>query len=170
MTRKNDLEVWQNTTRGSRWYKSFGVRGEVIDVLVAPGKVFSLTVDARKYNQQISANSRLDLFRNGDFVLKESSAYTVKEEVESKESLTDEEVTELILQVKHGDAKLGDLTADITSISTLERVADAAEANGVHHSSVSALRRRIEDATVGVAHDKLVKGKEDPAPPKAIQE
>lgn len=156
-------EVWQNTTKGYRWYKAYGVRGEVLDQIVKPGQAFVLSTEARRYNQQLAANARLDLFRNGAFSLKQSSKSTVKTEIESQDSLTDQEILDIVTQVQHGQLKMAEAIENITSDNTLVRLYDAAEASGMHHAKYkSVLRNRMGDH-IAAANEKLRGGRDETA-------
>jgi hypothetical protein len=122
---QSKVEVWKNTATGTRWYISFDLQGRETTKTVQGGRTFTLSTFERQINQERAVSSKMDLFRNGTFVLAKGSEDTEVAEIESPNSLTDAEIAELVQEVVYGDLKVEDAIANIESPVTLGRVWEA---------------------------------------------
>lgn len=59
------IEQWQNTTAGTVYITRIGEYGKRISELVYGGRVFSITPQERRFNQNACASPALDVFING---------------------------------------------------------------------------------------------------------
>lgn len=61
----DQLETWQNATRGRVVLRRVGALGQVRYEMIGSGKTFHITPQERRMNQEICANEDLDFFLNG---------------------------------------------------------------------------------------------------------
>lgn len=61
----DQLETWQNVTRGRVVLRRVGALGQVRHEMIGAGKTFHITPQERRMNQEVAANDDLDFFRNG---------------------------------------------------------------------------------------------------------
>lgn len=59
------LELWRNGGRGRVLVNRFGADGKIRAELIGAGKSFHLTPAERRYNQELAALPKLDVFTNG---------------------------------------------------------------------------------------------------------
>lgn len=61
----DQLETWQNATRGRVVLRRLGALGQVRYEMIGSGKTFHITPQERRMNQEVAANEDLDFFLNG---------------------------------------------------------------------------------------------------------
>lgn len=59
------IETWRNATAGTVYITRIGEYGKRISELIYGGRVFSITPQERRLNQNACANAKLDMFTNG---------------------------------------------------------------------------------------------------------
>lgn len=144
------LEVWRNTAAGSRWYQSFDLQGRTTSKVVAGGKTFTLTAFERQINQEAAAEPHMDLFRNGTFVIVRPSEDTVLDEIQSPESMTDEEIEAGVRAVMYENADLDAWLEGVSSPITLRRVYEQLVIEDAPNTIVSKMKVRMNEVEPGV--------------------
>lgn len=119
---QTSIEVWKNVGAGMCWVTVFNPLGAEVSKNVRGGQTFTLSITERRVNQYSAANSELDLFRNGRFLLLKPSDDTVMDEIESPQSLTDDEIIDIVHQVIHTPEIIDRVLARITSPTTINRL------------------------------------------------
>lgn len=61
----DQLETWQNATRGRVVLRKMGALGNVRYDMIGPGKTFHITPQERRMNQEVAASEKQDFFLNG---------------------------------------------------------------------------------------------------------
>lgn len=141
------VEVWKNVAKGMRWYTRFDVAGRETDGKVNGGRTFTLTPFERQINQEKAANSDLDLFRNGTFVLIRPGEETNEEEIRSSSALTQAEVESLVLQVMAEPDQLQTILDEIgESPVTLDRFKEFGIAHGLPQEQLDVISAAFEEA------------------------
>jgi len=122
---QSKAEVWKNEAAGMRWVKATDRNGKEISRVVQPGKVFTITAFDRQINQDSFATPKLDLFRNGTFVLVKPADDTILEEIESPDSLTEGEVQGIVYDILAKKVTARQAIAKMTSPIALNRILTA---------------------------------------------
>lgn len=63
--RDEDLETWKNSTKGRVVVQRLSALGERRHDMIGAGRMFHLTPRERRVNQELAANSDMDVFMNG---------------------------------------------------------------------------------------------------------
>ncbi len=116
------IEVWKNVGAGMTWVTVFNPLGAEVSKNVRGGGTFTRSITERRINQYSAANSELDLFRNGRFLLLKAAEETVMDEIESPQSLTDEEIITLVHEITYDPEVIDRVLARITSPTTINRL------------------------------------------------
>lgn len=151
---QSKVEVWRNTSRGMRWYIAFDLQGRETTKTVPGNRTFTITTFERQINQERAADPEQDLFRNGTFVLQKPSTETNEKEIESPDSLTDHEVDEMVREIVHGDLRVSDAIADITSLVTLTRIYEVLMAEDATKRTIDTVKRRIKELNPAAATER----------------
>lgn len=164
------LETWQNTSRGNKWYKCFDVQGRETTKVVRGGHTFVLTTQERQMNQEISRPQQ-DLFRNGTFVLKKPSVETLREEIDTPDAMTDADLEQIQRDVTYGEANIGEIVAEITSLNTLQRLLEFFTIDeGSRKSDMDVIKARRQELNPGAAANEtsvvMTKPETEPKPIK----
>lgn len=120
-----DTEIWLNTAPGMRWFKALDLYGRETTKTVSGGRTFTLTIFERQLNQANVASAEQDLFRNGTFSLRKPAEATNEEEVRSPNSLTEAEVSGLVVELMHGEVDVATALAGVSSDVTFNRIIEA---------------------------------------------
>jgi len=120
-----EIEVWANTAAGKRYYVSLDITGREIHKVVNGKRTFSITSFERQLNQERAADTDLDMFRNGTFVLQREAEGTNKEEVSSPNSYTDKEIDQLVRDSILDKDILDSALEKIDSSVTIGRIMDS---------------------------------------------
>lgn len=145
---QSQVEVWRNTMAGPRWYIVFDLQGRETTKLVDGYKTFTLSTFERQLNQSRAANSVLDLFRNGTFILEKESSQTDRDEVASPNALTDFEIEEFARHLMYGkDQKPSEQLWQIDSTVTLERIHEQLVLNEAPKSLITLVKTRQAELT-----------------------
>jgi hypothetical protein len=160
------LEVWKNTTHGMRWCKYHDRSGNENTRIVNSKRTFSITPLDRQLNQDIAATPQLDLFRNGTFELVREAGDTNLEEIQSSDSLTENEVIALSVETLGSPEKVDYYLRDIRSPIALNRVLDQYVADDVDKSAIEYVKAKIAkfDPSVraAVVHEQVTEPVEEP--------
>jgi len=140
-----ELEVWQNTSSGAKWYVCYDRQGRETTKVVKGGRTFTISSFERQINQDLAASPEMDLFRNGTFVLKKESAETDRAEIESPDALTDAEIEEMVREVMHGSVDIADVIADISSLVTMNRIYEALVVEDASASTIEKVKTKIAE-------------------------
>ncbi len=143
------VEVWKNMSKGMRWYTRFDIAGRETDGKVMGGRTFTLTPFERQINQEKAATPELDLFRNGTFLLVREADDTVKEEIRSSDSMTQNEIESKVLEVMADPDQLDVVLAEMKSPVTLDRFHEFAIAHGLEGSMVEKIEAAFHEADGG---------------------
>lgn len=144
------LEVWRNTAAGARWFQSFDLQGRSTSKVVQGGKTFTLTAFERQINQEAAADPAMDLFRNGTFVLVKPAEDTIIEEVQSPESMTDEEIESGVRAVMYEEGvKLRDWLDEVSSPITLQRVFEQLVVEDAPNTLITEIKDMIDEVQPG---------------------
>lgn len=130
------VEVWRNVAKGMRWYTRFDPAGRETSGKVMGGKTFTVTPFERQLNQEKAATSELDAFRNGTFVLVRAAEETIKDEIESPDSLSKNEIESIVHQLLAAPGDLPSILEDISSATTLDRLKEYMIAYGLDVTKV----------------------------------
>lgn len=155
MEARDMVEVWQNTAAGMRWYTALDRQGREMEKTVQGGRTFTLTPFDRQINQDMAANSDLDLFRNGTFVLVKAAGETEMDEIESSDSFTDAELSVLVNEMLAKNKTPEEALASISSPVTLGRLHTAlvlADAPSSMRDAVKA-KKNEQEPTVAVERE-----------------
>jgi hypothetical protein len=138
-----NIEVWKNVTKGMRWFTRFDVTGREADGRVQGGRTFTLTPFERQINQEKAATKELDLFRNGTFVMVRGAEGTIEAEVRSPNSLTQNDLSDLAIQVLAEPGDFEDILSGMEgSVPTLDRFKEFL----IAHSAPSEVTERVQKA------------------------
>ena len=123
MAKVAQRELWKNVSPGLRYYLRLDPIGQQTHGLVQAGKTFTISDIERQLNQEIAHNAEADLFRNGTFVLVKPTKNTIEDEVESVNSLSDQEIELAVAEMLGDDDIPLDLMMEtVTSAVTAERI------------------------------------------------
>lgn len=122
---QQSVEVWKNTAAGPRHFIFFDRLGHETSQLVRGGSTFTITTFARQINQQRAATANLDAFRNGTLVLIKAGEDTEKDEIESSDSFTDNELLSLVHEIMAKNVAIEAAIVTIESPITLDRLREA---------------------------------------------
>jgi hypothetical protein len=119
------LEAWLNAGKSRVFINRYDAKGKIRQELIAPGKTFHLSTAERRLNQEMAANEKLDLFRNGML-----QPVRLIEGTEDAQALTEnpnllqqgEEESIFKLHWRTFEKRI----AEIDNITTLERILEAA--------------------------------------------
>lgn len=140
----DDLETWENISRGRHVIKKFSVRGDLMDEMIGGQRKFHLTTRERQLNMERAATSALDPFSNGMFTpvhLLDSTEDA--EQIASNPNLIGE--TEMVELVKGHVKTLTKRIGDVTNPIVLQRLLQVATESDVSVGKVAAIEARIEE-------------------------
>lgn len=138
-------ELWKNEAAGMRWVTVFDPVGNPKSQIVHPGKTFLVSPLERQVNQDAVHAKGADLFTNGTFTLVRATEETVADEIESVNSLSDDEIEAAIAKVKQGDTSALDLMIEVTySHITASRIYEALVVADVAQSWVSMAKTKMD--------------------------
>lgn len=150
-----EVEVWQNVSLGSKWYKCFDVRGQVTSKVVRGGKTFTLTPLERQMNQESAANPKQSLFLNGTFVLRQKAEATDLSELESPEALTDSQIDDIVRDVTMGDVDITEQVQAMESEVTLSRLFERLVLEDARKSVVDMVKARLDHIHGGDVNERV---------------
>lgn len=144
---KPQVEVWKNTAAGMRWYMTMDALGKEKGITVRGNRTFTITPFERQINQSKAASPEQDLFRDGTFVLITPADLTDMDEISDTQARTDQEITQMVNDLK-GDPKLIDeFLTGIDSPITLNRLLEDIVVDGtVAKSVIDAVKKQIAEA------------------------
>lgn len=161
---RENVEVWKNTAAGMRWVKVLDRQGREIGKTIPGGRTFTITTFDRQVNQDASAATSLDLFRNGTFVLIKGAEETNPDEVESSNSLTDAELATMVHEILAKNVTAKNAIRDIESPVTLMRLLEALVLEDAPKSAVEAVKAKKNAVEPGAAVEREIV---EPPKPKA---
>lgn len=136
------VEIWKNTTHGMRWCKQHDRGGNEVTKIVNSKRTFSITPLDRQLNQDIAATAELDLFRNGTFVLVKEADDTNHDEIQSPDSVTDDEIAALVMEVLGNPEGVDHYLKGINSPVALNRIYDQFVADDVDKSVIEYVKMK----------------------------
>jgi hypothetical protein len=123
MAKLAQRELWKNVSTGLRYYIKLDPLGNQTHGLVQAGKTFTISDIERQLNQEIAHDGEADLFRNGTFVLVRPTKHTIEDEVESVNSLSDNDIEVAVSEMLGDDSVPLELMMEtVTSAVTAERI------------------------------------------------
>lgn len=143
------VEIWKNTAPGMRWMTTINALGNDTSKVVRGLQTFNLTTLERQMNQEKAASRKQDLFRNGCFVLVKAGKDTNLSEIESTDSLTDIELTQMAHEIQAGNTTVQDVMAPIASPQTMARLRETLVLEGASVSDVQTAKERIAELEGG---------------------
>lgn len=138
----NKYETWKNATRSTVVLKKHDRKGNLVDEVIRGGKIFAITPEERRMNQEIAANQKQDMFMNGLLApvrLLESSD-DVQELQSNPNHMTDEDIIE-VFKIKSAKAFKERVSA-VTNPLTLKRMLEVA-----HLEEANAMVKQVEYVT-----------------------
>ena len=147
MSTEDKLEVWKNTSAGMRWVKTHDRAGNEATKLVQGGRSFAILPFDRQVNQDMAASPGQDLFRNGTFVLVKASKDTNEDEIESPDSLTDNELYALSMEIQGTPEGVAHFTRDITSPIALNRLVEQLVLDEAPKDAVAYVKSKAAEAS-----------------------
>ncbi len=123
MAKVAQRELWKNVSPGLRYFIKLDPIGNQTHGLVQAGKTFTISDIERQLNQEMAAEATADLFRNGTFVLVKPTEDTELDEVESVNSLSDNDIEVAVSEMLGDDTVPLELMMEtVTSAVTAERI------------------------------------------------
>lgn len=156
-----EVEVWQNVSLGSKWYKCFDVRGQVTTKVVRGGKTFTLSPLERQMNQESAANPKQSLFLNGTFVLRRPAEATDMAELASPEALTDEQLNDIVRDVMFAELDITELIGELQSEVTLQRLHEKLIVEDAKKSVIDLVKARLDHLHGGDINERVQVTKPD---------
>jgi len=145
MVKVAQKELWKNVSSGLRYYIRLDPLGNQTHGLVQAGKTFTIGALERQLNQEIAHDSEADLFRNGTFVLIKQTKDTIADEVESVNSISDQEIEEAVHQLLAEDPVPLELMMErVTSQVTAQRILEEVIVQDVPQSYVDKAKELVE--------------------------
>jgi hypothetical protein len=118
-----EKELWKNVAPGLRYYMILDVMGNQTHAVVQPGRTFSISPLERQLNQSAAYDPKADLFRNGTFVIVKKSGETIADEIESPNSISDQEIEDAVAELLGGDSVPIELMLErVSSAVTAQRL------------------------------------------------
>ena len=164
---QSKLEVWRNTSAGARWYQAYDLQGRQSSRTVPGGKTFTITAFERQINQEMAAEPHMDLFRNGTFVIVKPAEDTILDEIQSPDSMTDEEVTAGVRAVMYEEASLDEWLDGITSPVTLDRIYTEFVLEDAPTTVISRMKEKLEEVRPSVPERVVVSTGDNAEPSEA---
>lgn len=118
------VEVWKNTAAGMRWCVTLDRQGKSAEIIVRGGRTFPITPFDRQMNQDRAESANSDLFRNGTFVLVKAADETDMDEITSADSLTDNELIALSMEILADPDNIDFILGQIRSPIALQRIGE----------------------------------------------
>ncbi len=146
MNAPTNVEVWKNTANGPRHYITFGMQGQELSKVVQGNRTFTLTTFERQINQERAASPEQDLFRDGSFVIVKDSEETNENEIESDNSVTDQELGEMVSEILHDAEFLDGVLTKLTSANSLNRLLEFLVAEDASMSVIERTREAFQEA------------------------
>ena len=156
MSGNESVEVWKNSAAGMRWIKVLDRQGREIGKTIQGGRTFTISTFDRQVNQDAAAESDLDLFRNGTFVLVKASTETNEDEIESSDSLTDAELATMVHEILAKSLTAEQAIFKITSPVTLGRLLEALVVEDASKSAIDAVKAKKQNVEPGAAVEREV--------------
>lgn len=157
MNVEETIEVWRSKSRGLCSVKVLDTLGRESDKLIRGEQTFTISSTERQMNQYAAANTELDMFRNGMFVLVQAAKSTDMEEIKSPDSWTDDEIEDSIMQAT-GDIAAGDdnvtfakIIESLSSVVTLTRFKEEAAMQELNPAYRELIDARISEVDPGRA-------------------
>lgn len=123
MAKVAQRELWKNVSPGLRYFLKLDPLGMQTHGLVQAGKTFTISDLERQLNQEIAHDAGADLFRNGTFVLIKPTDETIEDEVQSVNSLSDQDIESAVAEMLgDDDVPLELMMETVTSAVTAERI------------------------------------------------
>jgi hypothetical protein len=139
-----DLETWKNATLGRVVLKKYNQRGELSDEMVGGGRVFHISPKERRINQEMAANSDLDMFKNGQLtpVRLIDTEEDAKELASNPNAMSETEMHELF----KGNWKTFDARVQqVSNAVTLQRMLQVASEMDATLRQVEVVKARLEE-------------------------
>ena len=165
VTSKSTVELWKNTANGMRWYIEFDVRGAETTKTVTGGRTFTISTLARQVNQERAASPDMDLFRNGTFLLVKESDETNRDEIESPESITDEQIETMVNEVMAKNLTIEEAIKGIESVVTLQRIYEQLVVEDASKAAIDTVKAKISGKQPTVAVEREYVATSAPMPP-----
>ena len=156
MSGNESVEVWKNSAAGMRWIKVLDRQGREIGKTIQGGRTFTISTFDRQVNQDAAAESDLDLFRNGTFVLVKASTETNEDEIESSDSLTDAELATMVHEILAKSLTAEQAIFKITSPVTLGRLLEALVVEDASKSAIDTVKAKKQSIEPGAAVEREV--------------
>lgn len=140
-------ELWRNVSPGLRYYITMDALGNQTHGVVQPGRTFTITPLERQLNQQASHSTKADLFRNGTFVLVQKTDETVEDEIDSPNSLADDDIERAVsIAIAEDDTVAFEaMVARMSSVVTGQRILEEVVLQDAPQSMVNAVKEKIEE-------------------------
>lgn len=138
-------ELWRNVSPGLRYYITMDALGNQTHGVVQPGRTFTITPLERQLNQQAAHSAKADLFRNGTFVIVQTTDDTDVDEIASPNSIADSDIEEAVSEAITGDPVPFELMLErMESVVTGQRILEEVVLQDAPTSMVSAVKAKME--------------------------
>ena len=165
MADKVTKEIWKNASAGLRHYIALSAIGEQISKTVNAGRTFTISPIERRLNQEAVYDSKVDPFRDGTFLLVRETDDTELDEIESPNSVTDDEIEAAVREAIGGDTvPIEAMIAKVGGINTAQRIYEETVAADAPGSVIELARKKVEsleERPTGMDGEPLVVGERD---------
>ncbi len=120
--KRDELEIWRNVGNGLTWVMVLNPQGGEVTKEVRGGQTFTIKPFDRQMNQYQAATPGQDMFRNGRLILIKAATDTELDEIESAESLTDQEILDIVHNSIKAPNTINRVLGKIKSPTTLLRL------------------------------------------------
>ena len=141
---RQDMETWENTTKGIVAVNKFDRRGERMQEIVRGGRKFSLTPDERRLNTDMAYSPGVDAFQNGILIpvrLVDGDEDVAMIQANPNVRSIDELVELFELHWKKFDSEV----SEIGNVSTLSRLLELAVEKDATVRQVASLKNRLSE-------------------------
>jgi hypothetical protein len=143
-----DKEVWKNVAAAPRHYICFTSIGELTSKVVQAGRTFTCTSVERRLNQEAVYDAKVDPFRDGTFILVKETDDTVHDEIESVDSITDQEIEVAVNEAIGGDpVRIDTMLRAVSGINTANRILEELVVQDASSSLVNAAKELVDKLT-----------------------
>lgn len=141
-------EVWKNVTPGLRYYIALDAIGNQTSKTVEAGRTFTISPLERQINQQAAYDPKVDLFRNGGFVLIQGTEDTNEDEIESPNSVSDAEIEEAVHEaLAKNSVPVELMLAKTSSVTTAQRILEELVLQDAPASLVQLAKQVVDEHT-----------------------
>jgi hypothetical protein len=141
-------EIWKNVAAGPRHYLCLNAIGEQTTKVVQPNRTFTVSVTERRLNQEAVYDPKADPFRDGTFLMVRDTENTESDEIDSPNSVTDDEIEKAVREALGGDPVPVEMMLErIDSINTANRIYEELVAEDASHNLVEMAKAKVDEFT-----------------------